>query len=50
PYISTACYPCKLAKVKCSGGIPCDRCSKRIYNFDERNKIFDESLMICSLC
>ncbi|CAG8762279.1 6437_t:CDS:2 [Dentiscutata erythropus] len=64
PYVSTACNPCARAKVKCSGGIPCDRCSKRVHReciyinksgnirnkkFDE-SLDFDESLAICSLC
>ncbi|CAG8592355.1 33522_t:CDS:1 [Racocetra persica] len=28
-YVKSACRPCALAKVKCSGDMPCDRCSKQ---------------------
>ncbi|CAG8586484.1 17507_t:CDS:1 [Cetraspora pellucida] len=28
-YVKAACRPCALAKVKCSGNMPCDRCSKQ---------------------
>jgi len=29
PYIFIACNFCKLKKIKCSGGKPCENCSKR---------------------
>ncbi|CAG8634208.1 3569_t:CDS:1 [Racocetra fulgida] len=29
-YVKSACRPCALAKVKCSGDMPCDRCSKHV--------------------
>ncbi|CAG8805234.1 40671_t:CDS:2, partial [Gigaspora margarita] len=43
PYISTACLPCAQVKVKCSGGIPCDRCISKKHEctsnpFSAKNK------------
>ncbi|CAG8732063.1 1609_t:CDS:2, partial [Gigaspora margarita] len=48
PYISTACSPCKRAKTKCLGGVPCDRCARNniecMYVNKSRSRNVDEPL------